>query len=153
MGEDALRVLQKLSGAALLCSFSVLQDDNLVGGLDGAHPVRNDKHSLAGQQPGQGSLHLCFVFHVQGGRGLVQQDDGGVFQQGPGNRDPLTLAAGERAAVFADDGVIALRQLPGKFVAVGQPGRAARTSSSVASFLPTRMFSRMLLLNSVTSGR
>src|SRR5699024_1278800 len=41
---------------------------------------------------------------VQGGGGLVQDDDGPVFVQGPGQHQPLELAAGELDAVLVDAG-------------------------------------------------
>ena len=51
------------------------------------------------------------------GCGLIQNDDGCVLHNRPGDRDALALAAGKRAACLADDGVKALRQCHDKVVA------------------------------------
>ncbi|CAN4015950.1 pyrroline-5-carboxylate reductase, partial [Dysosmobacter welbionis] len=83
------------------------------------HPVGDDQHRLAGQQAGEGSLHLGLVLHIQAGGGLVQQDDGGVFQKRPGDGDALPLPAGELRPVLPDGGVIALGQAADELPAVG----------------------------------
>ena len=62
------------------------------------------------------------ILGVDAGGGLVQEDDGGVLQDGPGDGDPLLLAAGERAAALADDGVIAIGQGHDEVVAAGLLG-------------------------------
>ena len=79
----------------------------------------DDQHRLAGQQAGEGSLHLGLVLHIQAGGGLVQQDDGGVFQKRPGDGDALPLPAGELRPVLPDGGVIALGQAADELPAVG----------------------------------
>ncbi len=56
---------------------------------------------------------------IEGRGSLVEQQDGGVFQNGAGDGDTLPLAAGELDAIGADDGVIALRQLGDEFMCVG----------------------------------
>ena len=81
----------------------------------------DDQHGLVPDEPGKRGLNQRLVLHVQGRRGLVQKDDGRVFQKCPGDGNALALAAGKLAAVFSDAGVPALRQLFGKFVHVGQP--------------------------------
>ena len=55
---------------------------------------------------------------VEGARRLVEDQDRGVLEQDPGDRDPLALAAGQLHAAFADMGVIAaaavrVLELPG----------------------------------------
>ena len=41
--------------------------------------------------------------------GLVEDENGRVFQNGAGDGEALALAAGKRNALFTDDGVEALR--------------------------------------------
>ena len=48
------------------------------------------------------------VLDVHGAGGLVEDQDGRVAEHGPGQGDPLPLAAGKRRAALADDGVVAL---------------------------------------------
>ena len=88
-------LLHQLRRGALLGHMAVLQHHDMVGSRHGTHPVGDHQHRLALKQTGKGALHLCLVFHIQGGCGLVQQDDGGILQQGPGNGDPLPLPAGK----------------------------------------------------------
>ena len=81
----------------------------------------DDQHGLALKKTGEGPLDLRLVLHIQRCGGFVQQDDGRVLQERPGDGDPLTLAAGELAAVFADDSSVSLGQLQRELIAVGQP--------------------------------
>ena len=67
---------------------------------------------------GQNLLNGSFVFHIQAGGGLVQQDDGRILQESAGDGNTLALAAEKGTAVLADVGVSFVRQLLGKFIAV-----------------------------------
>ena len=57
----------------------------------------------------QALLHDVRVPLVQGAGALVHQENGAVVNQGPGNGDTLSLAAGEVAALLPRDGVQAIR--------------------------------------------
>ena len=46
-------------------------------------------------------VDLCLGHGIEGGGGLVQDDEGGVLVQRPGNGDLLGLAAGDLNAVLA----------------------------------------------------
>ena len=94
----------------------------------------DDQHRPVLDQPGEGSLDQGLVVHVQRGGGLIQKEDGGVLQKGPGNGHPLPLPAGELAAVLPNPGVPALGELLGKLVAVGQSG--CRQDLFVGGILP-----------------
>ena len=67
-------------------------------------------HGPALGQFGEGRLDLGLVVRVREGCGLVQNQDGGVFQEGPGNGDALLLTAGEVDTLGADDGVESIRE-------------------------------------------
>lgn len=68
----------------------------------------DDQASAAAQQGLQGGLDELLGDGVQVRGGLVQDEDAGVFEDGPGDRDPLFLPAGEPVAAFADEGVVAV---------------------------------------------
>ena len=54
---------------------------------------------------------------------LVEQQDGRVLEDGPGNRHPLFLAAGQLQPPLADPGVVAVRQPDDEVVDMGHAGR------------------------------
>ncbi len=83
----------------------------------------DDKDSFVFYEPGKCLLNGSFVLHIQTGGGFVQQNDGRILQEGAGNGNALTLAARKGAAVFPDVRVPLVRQLFGKFLAVGKVRR------------------------------
>ena len=116
--KPVLRI--ELVGTPLLGHSAVSQHDDLVRARDGTHPVRDDQDRLAADQAGQRRLDERLVLDVQTGRRLVEQDDGRILEEGARNGNALALAARKGAAVFADVGVSLVRELFGKFVAVGK---------------------------------
>ena len=86
------------------------QHGDLVGVFDGAQPVGHDDAGAAPAQLCKGLLDVHFGFVVQGAGGLVQDQDGRVLQEHPGNGDPLPLAPGQLYPPFAHVGIIALFQ-------------------------------------------
>ena len=65
---------------------------------------------LALRQLRKRGLHLRLVVGVGKGRGLIEDQDGGIFQHGARNGNALLLAAGEIHALRADDGMDAVRE-------------------------------------------
>ena len=61
-------------------------------------------------------LHQPFALVVQRAGGLVQNQDGRVLQEHPGNGDALLLPAGQLHAPLAHIGVVAVGQLPDEVV-------------------------------------
>ena len=149
MGIQALPGVQ-LCRAALLGHDAARQHHYLIRPGYGAHPVGDDEDGFVFYEPGQSLLNGCFVLHVQTGGGFVQQNDGRILQEGTGDGNALTLAAGKGATVLADVGVPLVRQLLGKFLAVCQLCR--RKDLLVGgTFAPRRIFSSIVLSNRVTS--
>ena len=81
----------------------------------------DDKNGLVFYQTGQGGLDQGFVFHVERGSGLIQQNNWSIFEKCPCNGNTLPLTAGKFTAVFPNSAVPLVRQLFGKLVAVGEP--------------------------------
>ena len=75
---------------------AVLDDENLVGVPDRRQAVGDD--GLAPGELGDGGLDQVLVLRVDAGRGLVQNDDGRVLKDGPGNGNPLFFTAGQGTA-------------------------------------------------------
>src|SRR5690606_5213820 len=55
--------------------------------------------------------------------GLVEDEDRGVGEQGPGQGEPLALAAGKGGAAFAEDGGVSVGQGGDLVVHAGRAGR------------------------------
>ena len=80
---------------AVFGDTAILHDKDLVGLFDRDQTVgdRDDRLSLG--QLGDRLLDQVLVLRIDAGGGLVQNDDGGVFQNGAGDGDALLLAAGD----------------------------------------------------------
>ena len=70
---------------ALLGDGSVFQHYHLICAAHCAHAVGDDKYRFIFNQPRQGGLYQCFIFHIKACRGLVQQNDGRVFKKRAGD--------------------------------------------------------------------
>ena len=85
--------------------------------------MRDHQAGLASHQPIQGLAHFAFALDVQAGHRLIQNQDGGIANEGAGDGDALLLSAGESRAAFADDRVITIFQFADELVGIGGPGR------------------------------
>jgi hypothetical protein len=84
--------------------------------------VGNGNHGFAGGEFFQRGLDHALALGIEGGGGFVEEEDGGVLQQGAGDGEALLLSAGKFAALVADDGFVALRLGQNKIVGVGLAG-------------------------------
>ena len=100
MGIQSLPGVQ-LCRAALFCHDTARQHHYPIRTGYGAHPVGDDKDGFVFYEPGKSLLTGSFVLHIQAGGSFVQQDDGRILQEGAGDGDTLTLAAGKDAAILA----------------------------------------------------
>ena len=87
-GIDTISFQQFLVGA-LLGYPALIQNHNIVGTHNGLEPVGDDDDGLFRNQSGDRLLNQHLVLGVKGGRCLVQQNNGGILQQSPGNGDSL----------------------------------------------------------------
>ena len=78
-----------------------------------AQPVGDGDRGAALNQVVQRLLDLALGFRVDRRRGFVQDQDRRVDQQGPRDRNPLPLAAGERLAALAHQRIVAVGQAAG----------------------------------------
>mgnify|MGYP000687891786 CR=1 FL=1 len=101
---------------------AILHHQDLIRVLDGSQPVGDGEDRLPLGQGGQGLLDQVLVLRVHAGGGLVQDDDGRVLQNGPGDGDALTLSAGELLTRVPGGGVPAVLQTADKLLALGCPG-------------------------------
>ena len=89
---------------------ALLQHTDLVCIHNGVEPVGDDEDRLAPDHFSDGLIHLLLVLRVHESGGLVQDHDGGVFQDCPGQGNALPLPAGEHLAPVPGHGVDAVLQ-------------------------------------------
>ena len=99
---------QQLVVGALLGDDPVLDDEDAVGLENGGEPVRDHNVGAALHDSLQRVLNRVFGDRIQGGGGLVQDQDARVLKHHAGNREPLLFAAGELEPSVADLGVVAV---------------------------------------------
>ncbi len=110
--------------AALLDDASPVEDDEAVHAGDGAQAVGDHEGRASVHEPPQGVLDEDLALRVQGAGRLVEQQDRGVAQDGPGQGDALALAARELHAPLPHQRGEALGELVGELRDVG--GRGGR---------------------------
>ena len=88
---------------------SAFHDGDAVGAAHGRRAVGDDQDGSILGQGAQCLLDLGLGLGIGHGGGLVEQDDGGVQQDGAGDGDALLLSAGQ-GRVPSQDGVVAVRQ-------------------------------------------
>ena len=81
---------------------------------------RDDRPSL--REALERGLHRTLGLRVERGRRLVENEDRGVAQDRPRDRDPLLLPAREPVAALADDGLVAVRQRRDQIVDLSRAG-------------------------------
>lgn len=80
---------------------ALVHDHNAVGVFDGGQAMGNHQRGAVLHQPVQCRLHRAFGLGVERAGSLIQNQDGGVFQQGAGDGQPLALAARQAAGPIA----------------------------------------------------
>ncbi len=101
------------------------EDDDAGGAADGGEAMGDEEGGAALHEVRERGLDVGFAFGVEGAGGLVEDEDGGVFEDGAGDGEALAFAAGETHAFFADDGVVALGHAQDEVVGEGHAWRPA----------------------------
>lgn len=78
---------------AALDDAALVEDENLIGALDGGQSVRDDEGGASAHESVEGFLHESFGLGVEGRGRFVEQQDAGVLQERPCNRQALALPA------------------------------------------------------------
>src|SRR5918995_4951330 len=98
---------------------TVLENQDEVRASHGVEVVGNDQRRLPGHEAIQGFLDLRLALAVEARHRLVQDQDGGVADDGPGDGYPLALPSGESVAPLADDGLVPIFEVHDEVVGVG----------------------------------
>ena len=111
-------------------------DKDLIGRADGAEAMGDDKAGAVGHEALEGFLDEPFGGGIDAGGGLVEDQNGRVFQERAGDADALFFTDAELDAAFADAGVVAVRQAGDELVTIGGARGGDAVASSVALSLP-----------------
>src|SRR5512132_2505412 len=114
---------QQVIVVALLDDAAVLHDQDDVGIPDGREPVGDHEAGALRAQSRHGPLDQHLGTGVDRARGLVEDEDGRVRQERPGDGDQLLLAGAQAGALLVEHGVVAVGQRVHEPVDVGGPGR------------------------------
>ena len=98
----------ELAVGAALDDGAVVHNDDFVGVADGGEAVGDDDAGAPQHELVEGLLDGVLALGVEGAGGLVEDEDGRVFEYGAGYGEALALAAAEVEAAVADGGVVAL---------------------------------------------
>lgn len=104
LAECAVWVITQLCKGALLGNFSIVaDDDNSVTALDRTEPMCDaDRRVVATQQLRQSLVDERLGLGVKCRRGLIEDKNVRILQQGPSNGNALLLATRELSAPCSD---------------------------------------------------
>ena len=123
IGTSIRELAETINDDADFFDPALFHHDDLVGGQNGGEPVRNRDHGAALRQPFERELDLLFRFGVERGGGFVEEENGRVLEQRPGDGEALLLSAGKETAFVADERLVALRLGHDEVVRVSGLGR------------------------------
>ena len=85
--------LEQLRVGALVHDAAGVDDDDAVGQVQGRAAVGDEQRRPATHDRAQGRVDGLFHLGVDSTRGVVEQQDPRIAEQGPGEGDPLALSA------------------------------------------------------------
>jgi hypothetical protein len=114
--------------------------------------VRNHQRGASPRQLREGRLHSAFALVVEGGGRLVEDQDRRILQEGPGDGQPLLLAAGERYPALADVEISPPLPNSRQYQAAILPGRC-EDPERAAAFIGRRLRLGPYLLAGMSKSR
>src|SRR3712207_1723191 len=103
-------------------NLSFIKYANLIGILDSRQAVSNGNSGARLHQTFQSLLYQTFRLRIQSRSSFVQNQNGGILQNGTGYADALSLTSGKLAATVADIRIIPFGLLHDKFMCIGYLG-------------------------------
>ena len=119
--------------AALFHHLTLIKHDDAVGLQHGGETMGDDDSGAVGHQAIQCQLHQALGFRIERARRLVQQQQRGIPQDGPGDGDALALAAGQAHATLAEIGIEPLWQAIQEFGRMSGLGGGVEQAAPVPS--------------------
>ena len=106
----------------LLDYLPVFEHQDQVRISDYRQTVGDNEGGASFDEMVQSQADKALGFRIHAGHRIIQDQDGGIHEQRPGNHYSLLFTAGERQSSFPYPGVIALRQTFNKVVDLGGLG-------------------------------
>src|SRR3981081_2160938 len=100
---------QKLGVRSPLDDLAAFENEDLIGVRYRRQSVGDHEHRPALQESVNCFLHQTLRLGVERRSGFIENEDWGVGEQGPGNRQPLSLTTGEAGAPLTKQRLIAAR--------------------------------------------
>ena len=124
---------------ALGHELAIVENKDAVGIAHGCQAMGDNEGGAVGGELFQRILDEGLAFRIKGAGCFIEQQDGGIAQNGAGDGDALALAAGQGDAALAHFSVKALGKLFGKLVNTGRnsgghggfAGRVGRAEADV----------------------
>src|ERR1051326_3564538 len=113
---------QRVVGA-VLDQAAALDGDDAIRRPHGGEPVGDDKHGAALGNFLHVALDDALALRVERAGRLVEDENARIGDERARDGDALALAARERGAALADDGVVALGELEDEIMRAGEPRR------------------------------
>src|SRR5699024_3097241 len=117
---DEFRVSTVRDHQVIVCALfddtAVVDENDAVGLSDRVHPVGDHDRGPTASELVDAVMNRGLVEGVERGADLVQEDDGGIFEQRPGDGHSLTLASGEHLSLLPYRGLPTLRQTRGRLI-------------------------------------
>src|ERR1700748_1023634 len=96
--------------SSTLNDASVLNHQDLIGSANRGEPVCNHKNSTALHQEIETALNQGFGFGIERAGGFIKDEDTRIGQNGPRDRNALTLATGKSDTTLTNDSFVLVRQ-------------------------------------------
>ena len=104
----------------MLDDTALIHHQDHVGGQDGAEPVGDDQAGAFLHNPLQGLLNEGLALAVEIAGGFVQYQDARIFENDPGNGNPLLFTPAQAVASLTHHRVVAIRQAGDEMVDIGR---------------------------------
>src|ERR1700683_75923 len=96
--------------SSLLDDAALVAHDDHVGFHSAREPMRDEKRSSPPHQAPDRIVDEILNFRVETGSRLIENQDGGILEEHPREREPLTLSRRGADALFADHRVELVRK-------------------------------------------
>src|SRR5579872_2664094 len=135
-----LKPKMAVDGAALdevaMCSkiedLAAVEYEDLVAIDQRGEAVRDDHHRAPARHAPEVGVDQRLALRIERRGRFVEDHQLGIDDEGAGDGEALTLAAGEVGRAFLDPGLVTLRQALDELLGPGKPGRAHRVLEAEA---------------------